>query len=932
MYQPKKIQYLLLQSCMRMLGITAISLCLAYLSNAQNFTTKGVEFWAAYGNHANMYNSDGSVRTDGGSQKMVFYFLSNKPTNVTVEIPAIGWKKKYKVTFATATETEEMPKTGVNDTRLLTEGVSNKGIHITSDERITVYCHIYDTKSSATTLLIPVNIAGQEYYTLNYAQRSDVQHGRSYCFVVATEDSTTIEVVPAGNTVGHTAGVPFIQKLNKGEVLNLLGATTGKAGNSYSGADLTGTYIHTVNQSAAEGCKKVIVFSGSSAINIMCSDDVKNSSDNLLQQTPPIEGWGNYYITVPTLKMPMNKYRVMVLYPDQKVYLNGLLLTNPLQGRYYEFQTNIASVISSDNLMLVAQYITTAAKCGNNQLGEGGDPEMIYLIPLGNGINTTVINATTHNNITEHYINVVMKTSNTDSFKLDGKTMPHRFTMVGRNPVFSTAQIEVTPGRHVLQADSSLQTYAYGYGEGESYGYNGGFAIKHVSGEIGLTNQYLTIADSLTTCAAAPFRLYFDVEVKLTYIEWSFSNNSKLYPNGDVRLQPEAPDSTYQKGFTTYYRYYLPGYYQYSTSGEFPVDILAYLPDARGCISKKNFSQTITVLSKPSAKWLLDYDHCTNKILTFTDKSESYGNTSLLKWDWSFGDGTTSTERNPQQQYSGYGEYNVQLQVANDAGCRADTTAMIGLYHKPLAAFEVSGSICSKEDVYFTSTGVVEDDELLQWKWDFTDGTTSNMPNPVKQFAGGATYEVKLVTKSRHGCIDTIAKLVRIYQTPEINLPPYLYVFAGDTLTLKPGYRGLIKGYNWMPATYLSSSNSPYPFTRPGNDITYKITVLGEGPCKATANTTVKLQRKLDVPNVFSPNGDGTNDTWHIKNIEGYPACGVEVFNRWGSRVFYTKNYTAEWNGSFNGHPLPAGTYYYIINTNSTVKNTVLSGSITILK
>jgi gliding motility-associated-like protein len=68
------------------------------------------------------------------------------------------------------------------------------------------------------------------------------------------------------------------------------------------------------------------------------------------------------------------------------------------------------------------------------------------------------------------------------------------------------------------------------------------------------------------------------------------------------------------------------------------------------------------------------------------------------------------------------------------------------------------------------------------------------------------------------------------------------------------------------------------------------------------------------IVNAFSPNGDGTNDTWAIKQIEYYPNCTVDIFNRYGAKVFSSLGYDKQWNGQSGGGPVPAGTYYYLIN------------------
>lgn len=90
----------------------------------------------------------------------------------------------------------------------------------------------------------------------------------------------------------------------------------------------------------------------------------------------------------------------------------------------------------------------------------------------------------------------------------------------------------------------------------------------------------------------------------------------------------------------------------------------------------------------------------------------------------------------------------------------------------------------------------------------------------------------------------------------------------------------------------------------------------------------------LEVYSAFSPNQDGNNDYWHIENIHLYPDALVEVYNRWGDRVFAAKRYTnstqGAWNGMFKGNPLPAATYYYVINAHNG--NPKLKGPITLIR
>ena len=70
----------------------------------------------------------------------------------------------------------------------------------------------------------------------------------------------------------------------------------------------------------------------------------------------------------------------------------------------------------------------------------------------------------------------------------------------------------------------------------------------------------------------------------------------------------------------------------------------------------------------------------------------------------------------------------------------------------------------------------------------------------------------------------------------------------------------------------------------------------------------------ISVTQLLSPNDDGINDRWIVKNIEQYPDNSVKIYNRWGSRVFATKRYDNTWAGDFqDGGPLPDGTYFYVV-------------------
>jgi gliding motility-associated-like protein len=110
---------------------------------------------------------------------------------------------------------------------------------------------------------------------------------------------------------------------------------------------------------------------------------------------------------------------------------------------------------------------------------------------------------------------------------------------------------------------------------------------------------------------------------------------------------------------------------------------------------------------------------------------------------------------------------------------------------------------------------------------------------------------------------------------------------------------------------------------------TYQVTVTDSNGCVDSTsilitNTGVPC---LEIGGIFTPNGDGTNDSWLIPGIEFYPNAKVEIYNRWGQQLFLSNGYSIPWNGSYNNEPLPTGDYFYIIDLGN---GSPIKGSITL--
>ena len=95
--------------------------------------------------------------------------------------------------------------------------------------------------------------------------------------------------------------------------------------------------------------------------------------------------------------------------------------------------------------------------------------------------------------------------------------------------------------------------------------------------------------------------------------------------------------------------------------------------------------------------------------------------------------------------------------------------------------------------------------------------------------------------------------------------------------------------------------------------------------CSDRDTMILYIDRCLDdlttpVPQIITPNGDGSNDYWIISDIDYFTENSVEIYNRWGSMVYSAGPYNNSWNGrSTDGRVLPVGTYYYVINLGNGV-------------
>jgi gliding motility-associated-like protein len=114
-----------------------------------------------------------------------------------------------------------------------------------------------------------------------------------------------------------------------------------------------------------------------------------------------------------------------------------------------------------------------------------------------------------------------------------------------------------------------------------------------------------------------------------------------------------------------------------------------------------------------------------------------------------------------------------------------------------------------------------------------------------------------------------------------------------------------MSSFYWSPSSFMNSPTVLTPTVNPSDTITYTLYVIPGQGCPAVSDDVfVFVYKNLVIPNAFSPNGDGINDTWIIKGLETYPEAVFRVYSRNGMLVFQSKANSIAWDGTYLGKPV----------------------------
>jgi gliding motility-associated-like protein len=303
---------------------------------------------------------------------------------------------------------------------------------------------------------------------------------------------------------------------------------------------------------------------------------------------------------------------------------------------------------------------------------------------------------------------------------------------------------------------------------------------------------------------------------------------------------------------------------------------------------------------------------CTGIPIIFNTNNSS----DIETWTWDFGDGTPLV---PNQQITthAYGEegvYTITLTGYTVLGCM-DTASIQIVVDAPqdVTIIADKDSVCVGERINLTGSAGNHVDTLY---WDFGNSWQISYPGegPVSYvYETPGVFDVKLNAAYR-ACPDKMAQTtISVFPYPVVNL-------GNDTSLCLNGHPIILYNLVSQSEAYTSLWNTgdTTAFLEVVHPGTYSLTVAARDVvCKTTDEIVVKKACYLDIPNSFTPNGDGVNDYFFPRQLLGanISVFHMQIFDRWGQLVFETNRIDGRgWDGKLNGKDQPVGVYIYQIS------------------
>lgn len=322
----------------------------------------------------------------------------------------------------------------------------------------------------------------------------------------------------------------------------------------------------------------------------------------------------------------------------------------------------------------------------------------------------------------------------------------------------------------------------------------------------------------------------------------------------------------------------------YTTGGQYTVSLV--VQSDLGCID--TLAKTIYVYPKPVANYSTQAV-CQNATTNFTDLSVIAAGSQITNWNWSFGDpaAATSTVQSPTHVYDTSGVYTVTLITETNFGCLDTVTRTAQVYNLPVSDF-IFNDVCRYNAAVFTNTSTIAaGSSIVDYYWNFGNGTFSPAQNPVGQlYAAAGFYDVVLLTHSNNGCRDTLMQTIEIFPVPVAMFSYDSVCFPlatnfDDLSSVSGNYIVDDRTWKFGDGTAPSTLQNPAHSFPAWGDYTVQLTVTTNTGC--TNDTTFSPVRVYPKPNALFSNkiANCLNDTTTFLDLSTIENSPTDFLTGW---------------------------------------------------
>jgi len=265
-------------------------------------------------------------------------------------------------------------------------------------------------------------------------------------------------------------------------------------------------------------------------------------------------------------------------------------------------------------------------------------------------------------------------------------------------------------------------------------------------------------------------------------------------------------------------------------------------------------------------------------------------------------------------------------------GCK--DSIQVPLNVNPLPTISILATPPSGCQPLHTSFSATSTPSAQTYAWTMGNNVTSILPTPNVVFLDSGLFDVSLTVTDINGCTNSITEtdFITVHPKPHVSFtisPEFGYVSKEVIFTSSitaPNSQWSWSFGDGQSSTVQSPTTNHYYGTTGEMNVLH--TYTNEFGCSDTATLPYTVIIRIVIPNVFTPNNDGANDTFKIEGLDYVEGAVMKIYNRWGRKIYESENYKNDWNGE----DFADGVYFYVLTLPDFLKSGPYNGTVALLR